>query len=66
MLGVATPDFRSLSPNWSPASEFDGKGTASVQSRNHQGNAGAQLRVFVVEKIQGLARFCAPSSPARE
>lgn len=45
MLGVASPDFCSPSPNWSPAGELDGKGTASVQPRNQQGNAGAQLRV---------------------
>jgi len=45
VLGVASRDFYSPSPNWSPAGELDGKGTASVQPRNQQGNAGAQLRV---------------------
>lgn len=52
MLGVATPDFCSLSPNWSAAGDFDGSGTASVQPRNHQGNAGAQLRVWLWKRFR--------------
>jgi hypothetical protein len=45
VLGVASRDFCSPWPNWSPAGDLDGKGTASIQPRNHRGNAGAQLRV---------------------
>lgn len=62
MLGVATPDFRSLSPNWSPAGELDGRGTASVQPRNHQGNAGAQLE-FGCGKDSGTRKILCTVQP---